>query len=251
MKSVSGVFNTRQDAVRAIEALLSVGVRNDRINLLTPEHPDAQFGALPTSDTEAPGMGPTLGAVIGGASGTALGLGLTSLLIPGVGVVGVLGLAATALFGAGGVLAGAAAGDKIESSLDDGLPKDEVFIYEDAVRHGRSALVAFVDDDMAETARAQMVSAGAESIDEARGAWWKEIRDSEAAHYRGQGGDFDRDEELYRRGYERSLNVDNRGRTYDEAHNALRTHDGDACDAAAYRTGYERGHELYRQSREH
>jgi hypothetical protein len=248
MKSVSGIFDTRQDAVRAIESLRTVGVDNNRINLLSPDSPDAQFGALPTSDSEPPGMGPALGAVVGGASGTALGLGLTSLLIPGVGVVGVLGLAATALFGAGGVLAGAAAGDKIESALDDGLPKDEIFIYEDAVRHGRSVLVAFTEDDMAVTARAEMERAGAKSIDEARHAWWHDIRDAEESHYQSVGGDFASDESIYRRGYERALDVEHRGRSYDEAHDALKACDGDDCDREAYRRGYERGHAYYRTS---
>lgn len=248
MKSVSGVFDARQDAVRAIELLLAIGVSNDRINLLSPDYPEAQYGALPTSDSEAPGMGPALGAVVGGASGAAVGLGLTSLLIPGVGPVAVLGLALSALFGAGGVLAGAAAGDKVESALDDGLPKDEVFVYEDLVRKGKTVLVALVDDDIAPFVRTEMEVAGAQSIDEARKNWWVGIRDEEASYYNGKGGAFDRDEEHYRRGYERALHIDYRGRAYQESLEGLRTCDGDMCETEPYREGYERGSAYYRNS---
>jgi hypothetical protein len=168
-----------------------------------------------------------------------------------VGAIGVLGLAATALFGAGGVLAGAAAGDKIESALDDGLPKDEVFVYEDAVRHGKSVVVAFVDDGLAETARTQMTESGARSVDEARQAWWSTIRDAEAAHYATVGGDFTSDEMRYRRGYERALDVEYRGRDYDAAHKALKACDGDDCETDAYRRGYERGGMYYKSNLGH
>lgn len=251
MKSIAGVFTSRQDAVRSVQHLQALGIENDHINLLTPDNPDAQMNAVPTTEGEQPGMGPAIGAVVGGASGTALGLGLTSLLIPGVGPVALLGLAVTGLFGAGGVLAGAAAGDKLESSLDDGLPKDEIFVYEDAVRKGRSVVIALVDDDMADTVRDALQADGSESVDAARHQWWLGVRSSEEAYYDTSGGKFAEDEPVYRRGFENALHYDRRGKSFDEVQEELRQCERDYCDLEPFRRGYERGRSFYEQSRSH
>jgi hypothetical protein len=47
----------------------------------------------------------------------------------------------------GGAVAGGAVGKFLESSLTQGLPKDEIFFYEDALRQGRSVLVGLAEDD--------------------------------------------------------------------------------------------------------
>jgi len=246
MKSVAGVFVNRDDAVRAINQLVTMGVESKQINFLTPDHPDAQLNAVPTTEGEQPGMGPALGAVVGGASGAAAGLGLVSLLVPGVGAVAGLGLAAMALFGAGGALAGAAVGDKVESTLDDGLPRDEIFVYEDALRRGRSVVIVLASDDMEESVRTVLESDGAESVDDAREQWWLGIRDAEEQRYTSAGGDFASDEPVYRRGFESSLHHDYRGRSFDDVQAGLAEKHPECVGDECFQEGFQRG-EVYRR----
>jgi hypothetical protein len=88
-----------------------------------------------------------------------------TLLVPGVGPVIVSGLIGAVLLGAGGALVGAT----LEASLAMGLPRDELFVYEDALRRGHSVVVAQVDaDDLAAGAPQMLAIAGAETIDAAR-----------------------------------------------------------------------------------
>lgn len=247
MKSVAGVFVSRDAAVKAINQLKTIGVEDAQISFLTPEHPEAQLNAVPTTEGEQPGMGPALGAVVGGASGAALGLGLTSLLVPGVGAVAAIGLAAMALFGAGGAVAGAAAGDKLESTLDDGLPKDEIFVYEDALRKGRSVVIVLADDEMHDTVRDVLESAGTESVDDAREQWWLGIRDAEEQRYSALGNNFEQAEPTYRRGFETALHHDYRGKSFDEVREQLSGKHADHISENSFRAGYEAG-EKYRRN---
>ncbi len=250
MKSVAGVFRDRDDAVRGIGRLLAIGVENSRISFLAPEHPDAQFGAVPVVEGEAPGMGPALGAVVGGASGAALGAAAASLLIPGIGPIAAIGFAAAALIaGAGGAVAGAALGDGMEGRLDEGVPIDELFLYEEALRQGRSVVLAIVPAELADSARAELLDAGAESIDAAREMWWSGLRDTEEREYSAAGGDFSRDEPYYRRGFESALRADLRGGSYDQALDRLRIDHPDCYGQECFRRGYERGGSYGRRMR--
>ncbi len=186
---------------------------------------------FPRTETEQPGVGTAVGGAVGGALGVAggmhAGLAAATALIPGVGPIFALGLIGAALFGIGGAAAGAAAGNAVEGNLDTGLPRDELFLYEDALRKGRSVVIALADSDqLAETARAELGRAGAESVDAARDQWWTGLRDAEQEHYSNQGGNFNVDEAAYRLGFEASLHPDRRGRNYEntrrESANAIR-----------------------------
>src|SRR5450432_2180822 len=115
MKTVSGVFRSFQTARDAAIASRLAGFSESQINLLSPASSDAELHAIPTSDTEQPGVGAAIGGMLGGVVGLAggfeLGLAATSLLIPGVGPVLAMGIAGAALLGAGGVVGGAALGN--------------------------------------------------------------------------------------------------------------------------------------------
>ena len=145
MSTVAGIFNSSTDATRAVELLGSAGVGEDRISLLMPGASQQELDEVPTTETEQPGMGSALGGAVGGASGAAGGLSLgaaaASLLIPGVGPILAAGFVGAALLGAGGAATGAAVGGKLEDSMARGLPHDELFVYEDALRHGRSVVI--------------------------------------------------------------------------------------------------------------
>jgi hypothetical protein len=184
---------------------------------------------------------------LGVAGGLELGAAAATLLIPGVGPVIAMGLLAAAVLGAGGAAAGVAAGQALEHSLADGLPKDELFLYEDALRHGKSVLICRAEDEDGEVAvRGVMTLAGAETLDVAREQWWIGLRPVEEEHYRADGHDFVQDEDYYRRGFEAALNPDFRGQRYEEAEQQLRQTYRAEYDEFAFRRGYERGSNYYR-----
>jgi hypothetical protein len=244
METVAGIFTSRAETERAVAHLRKLGIKDSNINVLTPGSSDKDIGAVQTSDTEQPGMGAALGGLVGGVSGLTIGTAAASLLIPGVGPVTAIGILAAALFGAGGVAAGVAAGDALEDSMSDGLPKDELFLYEDALRQGRTVMLVTVDDEsLADRVREALRDEGAESVDAAHDRWWIGLRDVEAEHYRSTeaGADFARDEEEYRRGFRAALHPQVRGKAYEDALDELRELHPEAYGDNAFQRGYERG----------
>ncbi len=207
---------------------------------------------VPVTDTEEPGMGRAMGAAVGGAMGAAggatLGLAVATLAIPGVGPVLAFGVVGAALLGVVGAAAGAAVGDQIEEELGEGVPHEDLFVYEDALRHGHSVVIAHVTDDQEDGAREIIENAGAEDIETLRENWWNEVREEERAHYHKDGRDFDRDEAEYRRGFQAALHPARRGRAYSDVEDELCTiyattpgaGPGTELDTS-FREGYERG----------
>jgi hypothetical protein len=174
MQSVAGIFTERGAAERAATALRSPEIAGDRVSMLTPgTSPQDVAAKVPTTEGEQPGIGPTLGGVVGAAAGATGGMHIATAaavtLLPFVGPVIVTGLLAGALLGAG---AGIAIGKALEDYLPEGLPKDELGVYEEALRRGRSVVIALVEtDDQQRAGRAILASAGAESVDAARTSW--------------------------------------------------------------------------------
>src|SRR5215475_192454 len=150
MQTVVGIFTSRAAAEHATEQLCRLGITRDQIHFLVPSAALEQPEQVPTSETEQPGMGPALGSVVGGAVGASSGMmtaTVLSVLVPGIGPVTAIGLAALSLLGLiGGAVAGAVAGGTLEETLANGLPKDELYIYKDALRRGRTVLVALAED---------------------------------------------------------------------------------------------------------
>jgi hypothetical protein len=253
MNTVVGIFNSFADAKRATAMLRSLEIPENRITVLSPRATGSEVETnIRTSETEQPGMGTAVGGAVGGALGVAggleAGMAVATALIPGVGSVFALGLLGAALLGIGGATAGAAAGNALEEGIDGGLPRDELYLYEDALRRGRSVVIAMVDaDGVAERARTELARAGAESIDAAREQWWIGLRDAEAAHYASQGRDFNVDEATYRLGFEAALHPDRRGKTYEDSAASLRQRYDKNCESAAFRGGYNRG-QAYQRS---
>src|SRR5438105_1633888 len=247
MESIVGIFNSFADAKRAAAILRTLGIPESRITVLSPHTSDAEVEAhVPTTETEQPGMGAALGGTIGAALGAAGGLHAgavaASFLVPGVGPVLAIGLIGAAIFGAGGAAAGAMVGHALEDGIADGVPRDELFVYEDALRRGRSLVIAFADDDqIASRARVELLRAGAESVDAARNEWWIGLRDAEREHYLNQGGDFDTDEAKYRLGFEAAMHPECRGKSCDDVTGHLKKKYGDDAETRPFREGYVRG----------
>ncbi|MGA9769926.1 MAG: hypothetical protein WBV94_12855 [Blastocatellia bacterium] len=252
MKTTVGIFNSRADAERAVDRLRSIGIPDNSISFLTPGETEKTLEAVATTDTEQPGMGSTLGGVVGGALGTASGMSLgaaaASLFVPGIGPIIASGIIGAALLGTGGAIGGAKLGGELEEGMADGLPKDELFFYEDALRQGRSVVVALTKDEEQDSqARTIIKETGAESIDAAREDWWLGLRDVEEEDYT---GDFLTDETHYRKGFESALHPETRGKSYDEASRYLGQCYGELCDAEPFRRGYERGQTYHHGLRE-
>ncbi len=250
MHAVTGIFTSFEEARRGAEELSARGFSNEQLNLLAPGSSAAEIENIPSTDGEQPGMGKAVGGVVGGAVGMAagapLGMTLAAAVLPGVGPAIAIGLAASALLGIGGAVGGAAAGGNLENALTEGLPKDEVFIYEDALRQGRSVIIALAEEeDQAEAARQILQRNGAESIDAAREQWWVGLRDAEQEHYR-EGRDFTQDEKEYRLGFEAALHLRTRGSSYEQVESYLKSLYPDTYQNPIFRRGYERGQSYYR-----
>ncbi len=246
MKTISGVFSTYDQARDAAVNLRMSGFSEKQVNLLSPASSEKEIHSIPASETEQPGVGGAIGGMLGGALGAAggleLGLAATSLFVPGVGPVMALGIAGAALLGVGGAAAGAALGNAVDDRASDGVPADEVFFYEDALRQGRSVVLVFANDHAEETrARQVLAEHEAESLDAARKDWWLGIRDDEQEYYRALGYNFELDEGVYQSGFLSALRRECRGRTADEESDCLKWWYPDLWDTEPFRLGYERG----------
>jgi hypothetical protein len=237
VQATIGIFRTSssaRDACRAVRERVPAA----RLRLFAPDTTVGELSAaLPTDDSEQPGMGSAVAGVVGGAVGAAA----ASLLLPPVGAIAIAGIAAGALLGAG---SGMVAGSNLEEDLSEGLPRDELFVYEDALQKGRVVVAAFVEtDDELEAARDVFGAEGAETVDAARDEWWVGLRDAEEEEYAGSGGDFGADEPLFRRGFEAALHGEPIDLAEEDVATWLVARYPDVHDSAAFRRGFARGRE--------
>ncbi|MCK0198989.1 hypothetical protein MWN34_18990 [Ancylobacter sp. 6x-1] len=158
MATVSGLFDTYDDAQSAVNKLQALGIDRADISLVA-NNTDDWYGRRVEADAreseagEGAAAGAGVGAAIGGAGGLLTGLGL--LAIPGVGPVVAAGwLAATGV----GVLAGAAAGGAVGGIVGgltaEGVSEDRANVYAEGVRRGGTVVSARVPDGLAAEAQA-------------------------------------------------------------------------------------------------
>jgi outer membrane lipoprotein SlyB len=243
MIAVVGVFESRTDAQGSVAALSSLGVSEKYVTLLVPQSSEKdlekEMASVPQTQGEQPGMVKTIGAVAGGAVGAGLGEAVASLLVPGVGPVLAIGLAGGALLGA---ISGGAAGGKLESSVFSGVPEEELFVYQDALRRGRTVIVAMAQDEsQAQAVRGEFERAGVESIDRAREMWWVGLRGVEKESYESTGGTFEADEPAFRRGFQAALRFRHDGKSPDVLASEFDGRTPTPQEREAFRRGFERG----------
>jgi len=255
MEAITGVFETRTAAERAYEQLHKAGIPADKITLLTPGSADQvskELKEVPTESTEQPGMGSAIGALLGGGVGIS-GAAILMALVPGVGPITALGLLGEGILGAAGATIGAAAGSKAERATYEGLPEDEIYVYEDAIRKGRSVVVALTDDEPSATSvRDLLKGEGAESVDAARNQWWTGLRSAEQSHYEKSGRSFSEDEEYFRLGFQAAMHARTRCMEFDQVsaemdavlEDVKRRYPGASVEEPFTR-GYRRGREYY------
>src|ERR1035441_10370998 len=136
MQPVVGVFATRQEAEEATERLSERGL--GQITLLTPDDWKEKVHSVRTEDMERPGIGAALCGLVGGGLGVAAGLGFGTLVaatvVAGATPTFTLELLGAVILGVGGAAGGVAAGQALETSLCDGLPKDDLYRCMGALR---------------------------------------------------------------------------------------------------------------------
>jgi hypothetical protein len=227
LESIAGVFPSRDDAERVFAALRSSGVSATKIALLAPGDP-VDGGELLTSTT------------------------LVAVLLPGVGLVTGAGLLGIAILRAAGAAIGAVAGGSLEDGAED-LPEDEIFVYEDVLRKGRSVVIVLAEDGTAaESIRQSFLEQGANTIDAARQEWWIGLRGTEDEHYSASGRNFTNDEKFYRLGFEAALHARTRCKEFDQvsAEMSSKLEDleqqyPDVQIEEAFTRGYRRGREHF------
>jgi hypothetical protein len=255
MKAVTGVFSSRSGAERAMAQLRSIGIPEKQITLLTAKNVETHLQSPPTDAAEQPGIGKAIGAVVGASAGFTGGALAIAAIIPGVGPITAIGLLGGAILATLGGSIGAVAGAKLESSVTEGLPEDELFVYEDALRKGRSVVVALAEDEAAGLRFRELLTVeGAESVDAAREQWWIGLRSAEHEHYSNVGRNFSDDEKFYRFGFESALHARMRCKEYDQVLGEmaakieeLERQYPSARVAGPFTQGYERGRDYYQQ----
>jgi hypothetical protein len=141
---VSAVFDSREEATRAVSELRDAGARDGSLSLITRggEHSSAD------SDVDADDDGNVLRGILGGGA-LGAGLGVAALAIPGVGPLAAAGaIAASAVPAALGIgaAAGAAAGTLNEVLHKHGVSEEDAAYYNDRISNGG----VFVSVDTAE-----------------------------------------------------------------------------------------------------
>ena len=253
MKTVTGVFASQSDAQHAMAEARLAGAHENRITLLTPGSSQAELESVATVAAEQLGMGKAVGAVFGAATGLSAGPLILAAIIPGVGPVTAIGLLGGAILLAAGATVGSAAGGRLDSSMTEALPEDEIFVYEDALRKGRSVVIAQANGEAeASRLRELLQTEGAETVDAAREQWWIGLRSAEQEHYSAHGRKFGDDENFYRLGFEAALHARTRCKEYDQTLGEMDAKIEDLEKqypgrdvAEPFSRGYERGRDYY------
>jgi uncharacterized protein (TIGR02271 family) len=140
--TVVGVFEDRDRAREAIEALKADGFTGDAISILSPDKQATQDIAADTGTHAGTGAvtGAVTGGILGGLGGWLVGIG--ALAIPGIGPFIAAGAFATAL---GGAALGAGIGAIAGALMGMGVPEEHAKYYEGEARAGRTLVTVRAD----------------------------------------------------------------------------------------------------------
>lgn len=162
MRTVTGLYDTYDDARNAVKALEDAGVSSDHISIVSNKDGREDVEGQGNNAAEGAGTGAGIGALAGGAGGLLTGLGI--MAIPGVGPVVAAGwLAATAAGAVAGAVVGGAAGGMVGAMMESGVPEKDAHVYAEGVRRGGSVVTAKVEDD--KVAASQAILNGSRSVD--------------------------------------------------------------------------------------
>lgn len=170
MATVAGLFETREDAERAVKQLQQYGIDKGNIGVALQDKAEQQE-FVDNTGVEA---GAATGAVTGGLLGGGLGLILSAIgavTIPVIGPIIAAGPIAAALTGAG---VGAATGGLLGALTEAGIPQEEAQVYQTGVERGGVLVTANVAQDQVAQAQSIMQQYGMLDTGLARNAFTSE-----------------------------------------------------------------------------
>ena len=161
MRTITGLFDSRNQAEAAVRSLRDAGVPDGDISIVA-NNVDGTHEVDGDEIAEGAGTGAGVGAVVGGTGGLLAGLGM--LAIPGVGPVVAGGwLLATAIGAATGAAVGGAAGGLIGALVDAGVDEHDAHVYAEGLRRGGTLVTARVENSRADAA--QVILRNARGVD--------------------------------------------------------------------------------------
>ncbi len=167
MRTITGLYDSYDDAKAAVKALENAGIPSDDISIVTNKANGVDVEGQGNRAAEGAGTGAGIGAVAGGAGGLLTGLGM--LAIPGVGPVVAAGwLVATAAGAVAGAVAGGAVGGLVGAMVESGVPDEDANFYAEGIRRGGSVVTARVDESRAAPAEAILNSSPRVNVAERR-----------------------------------------------------------------------------------
>jgi hypothetical protein len=151
-----------------------------------------------------------------------------------------------------GVGVGAAAGNVVQKTFTPPLSYEDILVYEDALRHGGKVLIVFPSNDAkAETTRQIFADLGIEGVEDARGHWWRRLREDKAAALGMLHEGVTATEVEYLRGFDAALDPRIRELSCEEATAFLHEQERAVYQEEAFRRGYERGQAYRRELLSH
>ena len=165
MQTVSGLFETYNDATKAVHALKGAGMKAADISLIANTPADLTPDVDPVGKDAAAGA--EVGAVLGAGGGLLAGLGI--IAIPGLGAVLAGGWLVTAIMGAlAGAGLGAATGGLIGLMTEAGIPRSDAQVYAEGVRRGGALVSVRVPENRVDEAVEILAQAGSVDLGERR-----------------------------------------------------------------------------------
>lgn len=131
--TVASVFNSLDDAERAVTALRSAGYRDDQIGLVGRDR-DGKVVRKYGANSNYMEEGAAIGAATGAVAGAGVGAALIAGVIPVIGPVIAVGTLGTILVNAAG---GAAVAGIAGALIGWGIPDEEAEYFEEQVKAGR------------------------------------------------------------------------------------------------------------------
>jgi hypothetical protein len=145
MRTISGLYDTYDQARLAVEELEDSGIPSRDISIVAP----SGSGPGGTQGAGATVAGASVGAAVGGVGGLLASLG--SFSIPGIGPVVGAGWLVTTLIGAA---TGSTLGGLLGSLVDAGVDEREAHVYAEGLRRGSALVIARADETQANAAQA-------------------------------------------------------------------------------------------------
>jgi len=186
-RTVTGLYDSYEDAARAIRNLEDAGVPDSGLGLVV-NNADNRYALSDADarvdDTSATGAGASIGTVLGGGAGLLAGLGM--LAIPGVGPVVAAGWLIATAVGAG---VGAGAGGLLGSLVGAGVDEADAHVYAEGVRRGGTLVTARVNE--AQRANVEAILSRYSGVDantrgnEYRAGGWERFDDTAPAYTAG------------------------------------------------------------------